>query len=55
MTNKFSQINAYTVPIYKGTNLNEMSNYRPISVFPILSKVFERAVFNRLAHYLEKI
>ena len=45
---------ARVVPIYKGGNLNEMSNYRPISVLPVLSKVFERAVFNRLSQYLEK-
>ena len=45
---------ACVVPIYKGGNLNEMSNYRPISVLPVLSKVFERAVFNRLSQYLEK-
>ena len=42
------------MPIYKGENLNELSNYRPISVLPVLSKVFERTVFNRLSQYLEK-
>ena len=44
---------ARVVPIYKGGNLNEMNNYRPISVLSVLSKVFERAVFNRLSQYLE--
>ena len=42
------------MPIYKGGNLNELRNYRPISVLPVLRKVFERAVFNWLSQYLEK-
>ena len=44
---------ACVVPIEKGGNLNKMNNYRPISVLPILSKVFEISVFNRLSHYLQ--
>jgi hypothetical protein len=31
-----------------------ISNYRPISVLPIFSKVFERLVYNRLLNYLDK-
>ena len=45
---------ARVVPIHKGGNLNEFSIYRPISVLPVVSKVIESAVFNRLAHHLEK-
>ena len=46
---------AGVVPILRGEYLNEMSNNRPISVNPVFGKVFERAVFNRLSHYLENL
>ena len=41
-----------TVPIFKQGRRNEMSNYRPISLLPILSKVYEKVVFNQLFDYL---
>lgn len=31
-------------PVHKGGNVKELSNYRPISVLPALSKVFEGAI-----------
>ena len=31
-----------------------MNNYRPISVLPVLSKVFERVVFDRLYSFMDK-
>ena len=33
---------------------DDRSNYRPISVLPFLSTVFEKLVFNQLYKYLEK-
>ena len=30
-----------------------MENYRPISILPIISKVFEKEVFQQLYHYLK--
>ena len=30
-----------------------MGNYRPISILPIISKVFEKEVFQQLYHYLK--
>ena len=30
-----------------------MDNYRPITVLPVISKVFERVVHNQLYDYLE--
>ena len=30
-----------------------MGNYRPISILPIISKVFEKEVFQQLHHYLK--
>ena len=32
----------------------ELSNYRPISVLNIYSKIFERLMYNRLIQFLDK-
>ena len=41
-------------PIHKSDEKTVMDNYRPISVLPVLSKVFERIVHNQLYTYLEE-
>ena len=41
-------------PIYKNDDTNLFSNYRPISILPSFSKIFEKAVFSRLSSYLDK-
>ena len=40
------------VPIHKKESKNLTKNYRPISLLPIFSKVFERLVFNTLFNIL---
>ena len=35
-------------PVYKNGKKHEPSNYRPISVIPTVSKVFEKIVFDQL-------
>ena len=40
-------------PIPKGPSSSSALNYRPISLTPILSKVFERLVSVRLGHVME--
>ena len=40
------------VPVHKKQSTNFMKNYRPISLLPIFSKVFERLIFNSLYNYL---
>ena len=45
---------AKVVPIYKSGSKQSMDNYRPISVLPVLSKVFEKVVHKQLSEYLEK-
>jgi len=45
---------ARVVPIYKSGNVKELTNYRPVSVLPCLSKLFERVVYNRLVEFIEK-
>ena len=39
-------------PIQKTKHSNVMTNYRPISVLPVLSKVLERVVYGQLMGYL---
>ena len=39
-------------PLLKGGDSEDLNNYRPISVLPVLSKVIERHVHNSLSGYL---
>jgi len=41
------------IPIYKKGSSSQMENYRPISLLPILSKVFEKVFYNRLNSFCE--
>ena len=41
-------------PIYKGDPSEDPSNYRPISILPIVSKVIEKHVTKHLFAYLNK-
>ena len=41
-------------PIYKSGKNSVLSNYRPISVLPCLSKILERIMYNRLYNYLNE-
>ncbi|CAB4012384.1 Hypothetical predicted protein, partial [Paramuricea clavata] len=40
------------IPISKGGQKNEVSNYRPISLLPILSKVLERCIYDQLINHV---
>merc|ERR1712120_121645 len=42
------------VPVFKGEDPTELSNYRPVSVLPVLSQVFERVLKERLVAFLER-
>ena len=44
---------ARVTPIYKKGEKSEMSNYRPISVLPLLSRLFEKRIYGQLYQYLE--
>ena len=39
-------------PLFKGGDSEDLNNYRPISVLPVLSKVIERHVHDSLSSYL---
>jgi len=45
---------AKVCPIFKDGSKNEFSNYRPISVIPSFSKIFEKIISNRLLSYINK-
>ena len=45
---------AKVLPLYKSKNKNLISNYRPISVLPVFSKVLERLMYNRMINYINK-
>ena len=43
---------ANIVPIHKKDSKNQAKNYRPISLLPVISKILERCVYNRLIDYI---
>ena len=43
---------ALVVPVFKRGDRSNLSNYRPISLLPVVSKVCERVVYNKLSHFL---
>ena len=45
---------AKIIPIYKQGNYMHMSNYRPVSVLPIFSKILERIMYNRILSFINK-
>ena len=45
---------ATVTPIFKKGDPLDRSNYRPISVLPLISKVFEKCMSNRLSKFLYK-
>ena len=42
---------AKVTPIYKKNDNKIISNSRPISVLPVISKIFENVIFNQLSEY----
>ena len=45
---------ARVVPLLKAQDPHQFSNYRPISILPIISKILERLVHTRLSKFLTK-
>ena len=45
---------ARVTPIFKGGDKAEKSNYRPISVLPIISRLFEKLVFDQLYQHMKE-
>ena len=44
---------AKVVPLFKGGNREEVSNYRPVSLLPLPGKLLERVVHDRITKFWE--
>lgn len=44
---------ARVTPIFKGGDKCSVNNYRPISILPIVSKIFEKIIYKKVYSYLE--
>ena len=40
------------IPLFKQGEHSDLNNYRPISIIPVMAKVFERIVYNQFYEYL---
>ena len=45
---------AKILPIHKGESIFEMSNYRPISLLPIFSKILEKLMYARIIDFIKR-
>ena len=45
---------AKIVPLFKGGDKEEVSNYRPVSLLPLPGKIMEKIVHNRITNFLEE-
>ena len=45
---------ANVVPVHKKDERTLMKNYRPVSLLPIVSKLFERNMYNQILAYIDK-
>ena len=48
-----NQLNiAKVIPVYKTSNQDDIKNYRPISLLPAFSKIFEKVMFTKIMSFL---
>ena len=45
---------ARVIPVFKGEDPTQYSNYRPVSVLPVLSQIFERIIKVRLVQFFDE-
>ena len=39
---------AKVIPLFKSDTEEKLKKYRPISIFPVFSKILDRAIYNRI-------
>ena len=44
---------ANVTPIFRNDDPLDKENYRPVSILPLLSKVFEKLIYKQLSNYIE--
>ena len=44
---------ATVCPLFRKDDKNKCENYRPFSLLPNISKIFERVMYSRLEHFLD--
>ena len=42
------------MPIHKKEETTLLKNYRPVSLIPVVSKLFERDMYNQILSYIDK-
>ena len=42
-------------PVFIKGNHNDRTNYRPVSILPSLSKIYERIIYNQVNHMTENV
>ena len=45
---------AKVIPVHKKGDARDVSNYRPISLLPVFSKLLEKLMYNRLPEFIER-
>ena len=46
--------NATITPVFKKGDRNSKDNYRPVSILPNISKIFERCIFRQLFNFMDQ-
>lgn len=49
----FFQIVAITIPAHKKGRTDDPGNFRPISLLPIFSKIFEKILLKQITNYVQ--
>ena len=44
---------AKVIPLYKDGDRSDPSNYRPISLLPVIGKIFEKIIYHRIVNFLD--
>ena len=43
------------VPVFKKEDQNDKTNCRPISLLPLISKIFEKVFYQQIEYFADKI
>ena len=46
---------AIVTPSFKKGDLLDKENYRPVSILPLLSKIFEKLIYKQLSNYIKSV